>query len=54
MDLCQMFGWKTPKQKFQEFPEMLEAQKRDHVNWVKELKKDLHIRGSFCAVKKSS
>lgn len=39
VDLCQMFGWKTPEQKFQEFSEMLEARKRDHVNWVDELRK---------------
>lgn len=39
IDLRRLFEWGTKEQETHDFFEMIEARKRDHVNWVNELRK---------------
>ena len=38
IDLNHLFQWTTSQQAFQEFSDMLDARKQDHVNWVNALR----------------
>lgn len=47
VDLCQLFGWKSAAQEFQELCEMIDARKQDHIRWVRELKKSYISKTPF-------
>lgn len=38
VDLHRVFDWKTSRAEYEEFVQMIEARKQDHVNWVNVLK----------------